>query len=78
MRDVSTTVYGNGVNKHILTIPEKTSLSSECNCFLEGSEMLWEQLMSRFGKEKRQSADDTETVGSDRISARYVNVDVLS
>lgn len=41
--------------------------------------------MSRFGKEKRQSADDpdvsvlpTETVGSDCISARYVNMDVLS
>lgn len=34
--------------------------------------------MSRFDKEKRQSADDTETVDSDCISARYVNVDVLS
>lgn len=34
--------------------------------------------MSVFGKEKRQSADDTETVDSDYISARYVNVAVLS
>lgn len=34
--------------------------------------------MSRFGKEKRQSADDTEAVDSDYISARYINVDVLS
>lgn len=40
--------------------------------------MLWGQQMSRFDKEKRQSADDTETVDSDYISARYVNVDVLS
>lgn len=34
--------------------------------------------MSVFGKEKRQSADDTETVDNDYISARYVNVAVLS
>lgn len=34
--------------------------------------------MSRFGKEKRQSADDTETADSDYIGARYINVGVLS
>lgn len=40
--------------------------------------MLWRQQMSRFGKEKRQSADDTETADSDYIGARYINVGVLS
>lgn len=78
MRDVSTTVYWSWVNKQVLTIPEKTSLSCECDCFLEGSEMLWGQQMSRFSKEKGQSANDTETVDSEYISARYVYVDVLS
>lgn len=34
--------------------------------------------MSRFSKEKGQSANDTETVDSEYISARYVYVDVLS
>lgn len=66
------------MNKQVLTTPWKTSLSCECNCFLEEAEVLWRQQMSRFGKEKRQSADDTEAVDSDYISARYVNVDVLS
>lgn len=39
--------------------------------------MLWRQQMSKYGKEKRQSADDIETVGSSYTNAKYVNVDVL-
>lgn len=48
------------------------------NAIVEGAEMLWGQQMSVFGKEKRQSADCTETLDSGYIGARYVNVDVLS